>query len=49
MSKDLRLYFLSYADIYVGVSTVKNIGDTYDTLGSGAYNYTQNYGANVGF
>lgn len=34
---------------YVGASTGQNIGDTYDTLGSGAYNHTQNYGANVGF
>ena len=34
---------------YIGASTGQNVGDTYDTLGAGAYNYAQNYGANIGF
>ena len=34
---------------YIGASTGQNVGDTYDTLGAGAYNHVQNYGANVGF
>lgn len=34
---------------YIGASTGQNIGDTQDSVGGGAYNYTQNYGANIGF